>query len=72
MKIIPGWILEDPETEFGQDGQGVIEDVGLDGFIVRPCLVTTKHINLNGQTLFGGLKVSDQKGHFISARSGLE
>ena len=51
LKIDSGGILEDTKIKFRHDGQDMIEDIGLDGFIIGPGLVLAENIDLQGQSL---------------------
>ena len=64
-KILATWGLENMQAELWHYSQKVVEDIGLDSLVRCPSLVFTKHIDFEGQTLFGGLKLPYQKGHIL-------
>lgn len=54
------------ETEYGQRGQEVVEDVGLDVFVAGPGGVVGENVDLEGESLIGhGFEVADQEGQSL-------
>ena len=66
LEIAAGGILEDSQVEFGQDGQDMVKNIGLDGFIIGPGLVPAEHIDLNGEPLGGRRQMPHQERHILA------
>ena len=64
--VLTGRILERPQIELRQGGIDVIENVGLDVFVIRPYLVGAEDIHFQRQTLFGRLELPHQEGHVLT------
>ena len=47
LKVVAGGILEYVKIKFRYNGQGMVEDIGLDCFVIGPGLVLAKDIYLH-------------------------
>ena len=48
---LPRRTLEDAESELGEDGEQMVEDVRLDRLVVRPANVLGEDVDLDGEPL---------------------
>ena len=57
-----GGVLEDAQSEFGKDGQQVVEYIGLDALVAEPVGIVGEDVDLQGQSLGRGGSVADEEG----------
>ena len=52
-------------------GEQVVEYVSLDSFVFDPTGILDENVNLNGDSLLGRRKLSDEKGHVFLMDRGM-
>ena len=61
LERVVGGSLESAQTKFGQDGKEVVKDVGLDVFVICPAIIRCKYIELDGDAVLSGLKLTHKE-----------
>ena len=64
-QVVARRVLENAQVEFGDDGQHVIEYVGLNAFVRDPVHRVGEEVKLHREALFGGLQLPDEYHHVV-------
>lgn len=65
MEVVAAGVLEDAEAELVDNGEEVVEDVGLDALVGAPADVVGEDVDFQGDAVFGGLELADELDHLL-------
>lgn len=57
--------MEDAEFKFGDNGEDMVEDIGLDIFVVGPGFIAAEAIDFDGDSIVGGGEMAHEEGHIL-------